>query len=124
MGLTGGPRPEFETLEAPISTMKINLAFVNDLDIVAVRIQGLGDGVNFQEAENHRSRNFTRHQRQEWLLFGLRVSVLTCGVSARERQVLATACHCAASSLFRGPCRPLHQAFKARPKNRNRRLHY
>jgi hypothetical protein len=39
MGLTGGPRPEFETLEAPISTMKINLAFMNELDIVAVRIE-------------------------------------------------------------------------------------
>ncbi len=39
MGLTGGPRPEFKTLEAPISTMKINLAFMNDLDIVAVRIE-------------------------------------------------------------------------------------
>ena len=39
MGLTGEPRPEFETLEAPISTMKINLAFMNDLDIVAVRIE-------------------------------------------------------------------------------------
>src|SRR5206468_2699743 len=42
MGLTGGPRPEFETLEAPISTMKINLAFMNDLDIVAVRIEHPG----------------------------------------------------------------------------------
>ena len=39
MGLTGKPRPEFETLEALISTMKINLAFMNDLDIVAVRIE-------------------------------------------------------------------------------------
>src|ERR1700730_4828047 len=39
MGLTGGPRREFETLEAPISTMRINLAFMNDLDIVAVRIE-------------------------------------------------------------------------------------
>src|SRR5712691_9662284 len=39
MVLTGEPRPEFETLEAPISTMKINLAFMNDLDIVAVRIE-------------------------------------------------------------------------------------
>src|SRR5882724_4189992 len=39
MGLTRGPRPDFETLEAPICTMKINLAFMNDLDIVAVRIE-------------------------------------------------------------------------------------
>jgi hypothetical protein len=39
MDLTGEPRPEFETLEAPIGTMKINLAFMNDLDIVAVRIE-------------------------------------------------------------------------------------
>src|SRR6267143_6014069 len=39
MGLTSKPRPEFETLEAPISTMKINLAFMNGLDIVAVRIE-------------------------------------------------------------------------------------
>ena len=38
MGLNGEPRPEFQTLEAPI-TLKINLAFMNDLDIVAVRIE-------------------------------------------------------------------------------------
>ncbi len=37
-GRTGEPRPEFQTLEGPV-TMKINLAFMNDLDIVAVRIE-------------------------------------------------------------------------------------
>ncbi|MCU1303266.1 MAG: hypothetical protein JWQ87_3550 [Candidatus Sulfotelmatobacter sp.] len=43
-GLNGEPRPEFQTLEAPITmkinlALKINLAFMNDLDIVAVRIE-------------------------------------------------------------------------------------
>jgi len=39
MGSTGEPRPELETLEASSSKMKINLALMDDLDIVAVRIE-------------------------------------------------------------------------------------